>query len=115
MDPIRQRMSALLAEAVLAQVAAMDPASACAQELSKICDLDRVIKEEIRSICAAATLAEITKILFLTRRMKKTSGWKIEIIRRELKKTTEQIVTRAEFESGHLGFPETFRRLLLEL
>lgn len=104
-----------MTEAALAQVEALDPAFPCAQELSKICDVDRIIKEEIQRVCTVATLAEITKILFLTRRMKKTSGRKRDTIKSELKKIAEQIITRAESESGPLSLPEICSLLLLEL
>ena len=87
----------------------------CAKELDRIEDVDAIIAEEIEKICNAATLTEITKILFLTRRMKKTSGQKRETIKTELKKIAEQVVTRAESESGPLSLPETCRHLLLEL
>lgn len=102
-------------EAALEQVEALDSASLCAQELSKIYDVNRVLKEEIRRLCAAATLSEITKVLFLTRQMKKTSGQKREPIKSQLKKIAEQVVTRAESQLGPLTLPETCQHLLLEL
>ena len=115
MDPIRLKTASLLTGAAHKTIAALESDSACAKELSKTGDVERVIKEEIQKICTVATLAEITRILFLTRRMKKTSGRKRETTKSELKKIVEQMVMRAEDELGPLSLPETCRRLLLEL
>jgi len=115
MDPIRRKLSSLLTEAARKGIKALEPQLPCTKELNGIEDVDAIIAEEIENICNAATLTEITKILFLTRRMKKTSGQKREAIKNHLKKIAEQIVTRAESESGPLRLPETCRHLLLEL
>ena len=115
MDPIRRKLSSFLTEAAHKGIKALEPQLPCAKELNGIEDVDAIIAEEIEKICNAATLTEITRILFLTRRMKKTSGQKRETIKTELKKIAEQVVTRAESESGPLSLPETCRHLLLEL
>jgi len=115
MDPIRRKLSSFLTEAAHKDIKALDPQSPCAKELSGIENVDAIIAEEIEKICNAATLTEITKILFLTRRMKKTSGRKRETIKSELKKIAEQVVTRAESQLGPLTLPETCQHLLLEL
>jgi len=108
-------MSSLLTNAASNGIKALDPQSQCAKELGKIHDVDRVIKKEIEKICSAATLAEITKILLLVARLKKTSGQKKESIKSNLKRIAEQLVTRVETESGPLRLPKTCRHLLLEL
>lgn len=115
MNPIRRRMVSLLTEAALARVEALDPASVRGQELSKICDADRVIKEDIQKICDVITLAELTKIFHLTRRMKKTSGKKKETIKRSLQKIAEVLITRAEAESGPLKLPQACRHILMDI
>ena len=115
MDPIRRKLSSFLTEAAHKDIKALEPQLPCAKELNGIEDVDAIIAEEIEKICNAATLIEITKNLFLTRRMKKTSGQKGETIKTELKRIAEQVVTRAESKSGPLSLPETCRHLLLEL
>jgi len=115
MEPIRKKLSSLLIEAAHKDIKALDPQSPCAKQLSQIENVDTIIAEEIERICNAATLTEITKILFLTRRTKKTSGQKREAIKSQLKKIAEQVVTRVESESGPLRLPETCRHLLLSL
>jgi len=115
MDPIRKRMSSLLTKAASNEIKALDPQSPCAKELSKIHDIDRVITEEIEKICNAASLAETTKILLLSVRLRKTSGQKKEAIKSNLKRIAEQLVTRVEAESGPLSLPTTCRHLLLNL
>jgi len=115
MDPIRRKLSFVLTEAAHKGIKALDPQSPCAKELNGIEDFDAIITEEIEKVCNAATLTEITKILFLTRRMKKTSGQKREPIKSQLKKIAEQVVTRAESQLGPLTLPETCQHLLLEL
>ena len=82
------------------------------EQLSEIEDVDAIIAEEIEKICETATLAEITKILFLTRRMKKTSGQKRKIVKSDLKKIAEVLVTRTEAESGPLKLPQSCRLIL---
>lgn len=103
-----------MTEAALAQIEALDPASPCAQDLSKIPDVGKVITEEIDKIYNAATLAEITKILFLVLRLKKAPGQEGQAVKSKLKKITEELVTRVEAESGPLRLPETCQHLLLK-
>jgi len=115
MDPIKQKLSSLLTEAAREDIKALDPQSPCAKQLSQIENIDAVIAEEIENICNAATLTEITKILFLTRRIKKASGQRREAMKSQLKKIAEQVVTKVESQSGPLSLPETCRHLLLSL
>ena len=115
MDPIRRKLSSFLTEAARKGIKALGPQSPCAKELNGIEDVDATIAEDIEKICNAAKLAEITKILFLARRMKKTSGQKKEAVKTQLKKIAEQVVKRAESQSGPLILPETCRHLLLQL
>jgi hypothetical protein len=115
MDPVRRKLSSFLTEAARKGIKTLEPQSPCAKELNGIEDVDTIIAEEIEKICNAATLAEITKILFLSRWMKKTSGQKRETIKSQLKKIAEEVVTRAESQVGHLTLPQTCRHLLLEL
>jgi len=107
MDPIRQKLSSLMTEAAYNQIEALSPQSPCAKQLSEINNLDTVIAEEIKKICEAATLGEITKILFLTARLNKTSGQKREVIKNNLKKIAGKVITRLEAESGPLKLPQS--------
>ena len=115
MDPIRQKLSSLLIETARNRIGALEPGCPCAEELSKIDELNGIITREVEKLCSSATLAQITRILYLAARTKKTSGQKRETIKSRLKKIAEQIVTRAESQSGPLSLPKTCRHLLLEL
>ena len=113
MDPIRRKLSSFLTEAAHKGAKALEPQSPCARELSEIKDVDAIIAEEIEKICNAATLTEITKNLFLMRRMEKTSGRKQETIRKNFQEMAEVLVTRAEAESGPSKLPQSCRQVLL--
>ena len=113
MDPIRRKLSSFLTEAAHKGIKALEPESACAEQLSEIEDIDSVINEEVERICQTATLAEITKILFLTARLKKTSGQKRESIKSDIKKIAEVIVARVEAKSGPLKLPQSCHLILL--
>ena len=115
MDTIRQKLSSFLIETAHKSINALEPQSPCAKQLSQIENVDSVIAEEIKRICEAATLAEITRILFLTARLKKTSGRKKEVIEKNLKKIAEVLVTRVETESGPLKLPQACRRIFLDI
>jgi len=60
-------------------------------------------------------LAEITRVLILAARLKKTSGQEKEAIKSDLKRVAEELVTRVEKESGQLRLAKTYRHLLLDL
>ena len=115
MDTIRQKLSFFLIETAHKSINALEPQSPCAKQLSQIENVDSVIAEEIKRICEAATLSEITRILFLTARLKKTSGRKKEVIEKNLKKIAEVLVTRVETESGPLKLPQACRRIFLDI
>lgn len=112
MEPIRKKLSSLLIKTANKEVEDLDPQSQCAKELAEIENVDSIIAEEIKRICEAATLVEITRILFLTARLKKTSGRKKEAIEKNLKKIAEILVTRVETESGPLKLPQSCFHLL---
>jgi len=115
MDPIRRKLSSFLTETAHKGIKALETQSPCAKELGEIENVDAIIAEEIEKICNAATLTEITKILFLSRRMKKTSGQKRDTIKSQLKKIAEKVVARAESQVGPLNLPQTCRHLILQL
>jgi len=107
MDPIRQKLSSLLTEAAYDQIETLNSQSPCAKQLNEIKNLDTVIAEEIKKICEAATLGEITRILFLTARLNKTSGQKRETIKNGIKKIAGKVITRIEAESDPLKLPRS--------
>ena len=113
MNPVRRKLSSFLIEAAYKDINDLDPQSVCAKELSKIKDVDAVIAETVEKICQAATSAEITKFLFLTARLKTTSGQKREAIKTNIKKTAEALVARVEAKSGPLKLPQSCRLILL--
>jgi len=92
----------------------LDPQSSCAKELSKL-DVDDIIRSDVQKICGAATLIEITRILFLATRLQKTSEHKREKIKNALKKAAQELLARVETESGQLELPKSCRYLLLDI
>jgi len=115
MDSIKRKLSSLLTEAAREGIGALEPGSPCAEELSKIDEVNDIIAQEIEKLCRAATPAEMTRVLYLTARIKKASEQKKGKIKNNLKSIAEQLVTRVETESGPLRLPETCRHLLLSL
>jgi len=113
MNPVRRKFSSFLVETTHDGINALDAQSPCARELNKIEDVDAVIAETVEKICNAATLVEITKILFLAARLMGTSGQKRESIKGEIKKIAEVLVARVEAESGPLKLPQSCRLILL--
>ena len=113
MNPLRRKLSSFLIETAHKDINALDPQSVCAKELSNIKDVDAVIAETVEKICQAATLAEISKFLFLTARLKGASGRKRESIKSDIKKIAEIVVARVEAESGFLKLPQSCRIILL--
>ncbi len=115
MNPLRRKLSALLIETAHQDIDSLDTESQCAKELSKIKDVDAVLAETAEKICQAATLAEISKILLLTARLKTTSGQKREAVKGEIKEIAEALAERVEAESGPLKLPQSCRPILLGL
>ena len=115
MNPVRRKLSSFLIETAHNGINALEPESVCAKELSEIKDVDSVIAEEIERICEAATLAEITRILFLTARLNKTSGQKEEVIKNDIKKIAGEVITRVEDKSGPLKLPQSCLHTLLDI
>jgi len=113
MNPARHRLSAFLIKTAHKGMNSLEPQSECAKALSKIKDVDAVITETVEKICQAATLAEITKFLFLVARLKTTSGQKREAIKNDIKKIAEALVARVEAKSGPLNLPQACRLILL--
>ena len=113
MNAIRRKLSLFLIETARKDINALDAQSPCAKELSKIEDVDAAIAETVEKICQAANSAEITKFLFLTARLKTTSGQKREAIKGDIKKIAEALIARIEAESGPLNLPPSCRLILL--
>ncbi len=115
MNPIRRKMIAFVTEAVRKEIEALDPDCPCAKEMNKLDDVDNTIAEEVKKLCNAATLREISKMLLLVGRLKKASVQEKEAIESELCKIKEELVRRVETESGRSGIPNVCRHLLLYL
>ena len=114
MDPIRRKLSSFLTDAARRGMEALDPESACAKGLRGT-PADDALHEDVEKICAAASLAEIGKVLVLGTRIQKTSGKEKEEIMNDLKDIANELVTRVEKQSGRLMLPELCRHLLLAL
>jgi len=112
-NPVRRKLSSFLIEAAHEGINALDAQSACAKELRKIKDVDALIDETVEKICQTATAVEISKILFLARRLRGASGPKEESIKSNIKKIAEVLVTRVESKSGPLKLPQSCRLILL--
>jgi len=113
MNPVRRKLSSFLIETAHEDINDLDPKSVCAKELSKIKDVDAVLAETVEKICQDATSAEMSKFLFLTARLKTTSGQKREEIKDDIKKIAEALVARVEAKSGPLKLPQSCRLVLL--
>ena len=114
MDPIRRKLSSFLTDAARRRIEALDPESACAKELRGI-PVGEALHEDVERICAAASLAEIGKVLVLGATIHKTSGKEKEEIWNDLKDIADELVARVEKQSGRLMLPEPCRHLLLAL
>jgi len=113
MDPIRQKLSSFLIEIAHKSMNSLDPQSVCAKDISELEDADAIIAQDIKKICQAASLPEITKIFVLAAQLKKNSGQKRNSIKNDLKKISAVVVTRAEAKSGPLKLPQSCRLVLL--
>ena len=112
MNPIKRKMASFLTEIARKAIETLDPQSPCAMELSGL-DVDDVIRGEIEKICGAATLAEVTRILVLAARLKKSGGRDKEVIRGNLRRIVKNLVARVEKEQGELRLPRACRDLLV--
>lgn len=104
-----------MTEAACKETEALEPQSPCARESGKNRKVDDIIREEIEKVCNAATLAEMTRILLLVTKLKKTSGKEKEAIKSNLNTIAEELMARVETESGKLRLSKTCRHLLLDL
>lgn len=114
-NPIRRKIVSFLTEAAYRKLGTIDAGTQCAKELSNIDDVEGVVRQEVVKICAAATLTEMTRVLFLARRLKKASGQEKVLIRTNLNTVAEELLTRVETRSCPLRLPRTCRYLLLNL
>ena len=105
----------MLIEAAHKAINTLDTQSPCAKQLSEIENLDEIIVEEIEIICKVAVLTDNSKVIFLTARLKRTSGQEKESIKSDIKKMAEVPVTRVKAESGPLKLPQSCRFILLSI
>jgi hypothetical protein len=115
MIAIRRKMVSFLTETVHKEIEALEPDCPCAKEINKLDDVGNTIAEEVKKLCNAATLREISKMLLLVGRLKKASVQEKEAIESELRRITEELVRRVETESGRLRIPNACYHLLLYL
>lgn len=115
MNPIRRKMVSFLTEAVREQIKALEPGTEPAKELSEIDNVDETIAEEIEKICRVATLADITKIFLMVKKLKKASGEEQETIKSALNDIAQELAGRVEAESGPLRLSGVYRHLFSEL
>ena len=115
MNLIRQKMFSLLTETVHNELKTLGPESPLVKELGKIEDIEQIIDEEIEKICNVATMSEITKTVFLVRRLKKDSETEKGLVISELNRIAEGLAKRVETESGPLRLAEVCRNVFSEL
>ncbi len=80
MNPIKRKLVSVMTEALERKIAALEPSSELAQELSKI-DLDKYMKQDIEKFCEAASMEEVMKIAFLGTKLRIATGQEEETIR----------------------------------
>ncbi len=114
MNLLKKKIASFLTEEARKGMQDLDPDSPCRKALRKI-DVDNVLREDINRICEAVSLAELTKILSLGRRLKTGSEDEKEETKRVLRQIVEAVVAKVERESGSLNIPEPCRQLLLNL
>ena len=61
---------------------------------------ESVIREEVAGICSVATAAEMTKLVFLTARLRDANGREEDVIKGKLHSMAQQLVGRAEHAVG---------------
>ena len=115
MNPIRRKMVSFLTETVQEQIKALDPGSELAKELDKIDNVDETVAEEIEKICRVATLADITKVFLMVKKLKKASEEEQETIKSALNDIAQELAERVQAESGPLKLSPAYRHLFSEL
>ena len=108
-------MASFLTETVQEQIKALDPASELAKELGKIDNVDETVVEEIEKICMVATLADITKVFLMVKKLKKASEDEQQIIISALNDMAQELAGRVEAKTGPLKLSQAYRHLFSEL
>ena len=107
-------MIAVVNETVRKEIENLDRQSPLAKRLSAIGDVDKTISEEIERICGVATWAEITKALFMVKRLNKASAEERKVITSELDGIAGNLIRRAQIQSGPLKLSEVYQHLFSE-
>ena len=108
-------MVSYLVEAVQEQIKALEPGSELAKELSEIDDIDETVAEEAEKICRVATLADITKVFLMVKKLKKASGEEQKTIISALNDISQELTGRVEAETGPLKLSKVCRQLFSEI
>ena len=96
------------------KIAALEPSSELAQELSTI-DLDKYMKQDIEKVCEAASMEEIMKIAFLGTKLRIATGQEEEIIKGNLKTIADELLARLESNSITLDLPKCCLDMLFDV
>lgn len=114
MDLIRKRLVLFLTDAARKGLKALDPKSPCARALREI-EVENIIGEDIERICRAASLTEVTNVLYLATQLQASSQEKKGPIKSRIKEIAGNLADRIEKESGSFKLPKSCRYLLLNL
>ena len=115
MNPIRQKMCSVLTAAACEAMRTDEFASLYAGQPGEEKIDESVIREEVAGICSVATVAEMTKLVFLTARLKDADGREEDVIKGKLNSMAQQLIERAEQQSGPLKLANVYREILLNL
>jgi len=115
MNPIRQKMCSVLTAAVCEAMRADEFASLHAGQPGEEKIDESLIREEVAGICSVATVAEMTKLVFLTARLKDANGREEDVIKGKLNSMAQQLIERTEQQSGPLKLANVYREILLNL
>ncbi len=114
MNPLKEKIAAILNEGARHGLELLDKNSPCARALKKI-DIDKALKEDINRICQEISFIEMTRLISLYARLQMEAGQKREAAKEDLKKIALETEERIERESGAFNIPKQCRSILLDL
>ena len=113
MNLVKRKLASLMTEALQQKIQALDPNSPQAKELSTV-DLDKYMKQDIETVCNAATMAEVMRLIFLGGQLRNATGQEEEDIKKDLKVVADEIIARLQSKSITLNLPKRCLDMLFE-
>ncbi|HUV40671.1 MAG TPA: hypothetical protein VMW23_02640 [Sedimentisphaerales bacterium] len=114
-NPLKQKLISWLTQEAIKVLETADSESEFIRQLTKDRKLEDVVRPEVEKVCNAATLAQMTKIVSLAARLRSAGPEKRQALKNELGKIAEQLVAKAQAQSGPMKMPDVYRRVLENL